>query len=528
MRAALTSYSAIRTVASLCLAGALAACATVPADPDNHPAVTGAPANWAALEDVGAGEARLAVSWVEDFNDPALPALLLEALNTNYNLAGFAARADIAREGAISTRSALLPSLTGSISKSRSMTTDSTGILSGTPGKELYSGNSSLGASLAWEADVWGRLRDGTKAAWLDAAAAENDFAAARLSIAGGVAQSWYGLIAARLQRELAERDVETGETNLRITERRYKSGVSNALDVRLARSSLASSKASLIAARQSEQEAARALETLLGRYPSAELAAHEALPSLPAWSEEGNWLASLGTPAQMLDRRPDVLAAEQRLQAAGFEARAARKALFPSLSLTGSAGNNEADIGDLLNFDNLVSSIAASLTQPIYQGGRLRAQARLSEAAAEAAAADYASTVLGAFQEVENALAAEELLAAREDALFLAFEEAKASEELTERQYLNGTRTIFNLIDAQQRRIGAESGYISAQQARLNNRVSLYLALGGTLEVAGEQTRATGKKETEQTDKERWPLFRKWWVLGQGQSGDPAPEGAG
>jgi len=129
---------------------------------------------------------------------------------------------------------------------------------------------------------------------------------------------------------------------------------------------------------------------------------------------------------------------------------------------------------------ERLAGNIAAGLFQPLFQGGRLRNTARQSRARAEASLLSYAQTVLEAYEEAENAMASETYLAAQESALKLAFEEAAAAEELTERRYAQGAATIFNLLDAQTRRISSESSYIQAQQARVSNRVNLYLAIGG------------------------------------------------
>ena len=494
----------------------LAACQSVSTDDALTNIET--PGQWASFEamtDSAAG-AAVPVNWVTGLSDEPLKALILEAMNTNNDLGAAAMRVEVARQQANATRASLLPTLAGSIGTERQVVRSN--------GNGAYDTSYSWGAQLDWEADVWGRLTDGTRAAYLDAATARSDFAAARLSIAGAVAQSWYGLISARLQRELSERDVESGEANLRITERRYERGISTSLDVRLARSSLATSQAQLLAREQAEREAARGLEVLLGRYPGAEIAAADSLPDItPLIDDQGN-VIGLGTPETLLERRPDIVSAERQLEAAGLRAAQAKKQLLPALRLTGSAGNGAPEFSDIFDTDALVASLSASLVQPIFQGGRLIASARAQQAAAEAAVYTYAGTVLDAFREVENAITAETLLAAREDALRLAYEEAVAAEELTERQYISGTRTIFNLIDSQQRRIQIESQYIAARQQRLNNRIGLYLALGGTFDPGPE--RFLGDMDAEGQDASL-PLFRKWWTQATGTSDAAQAAGA-
>ncbi len=454
--------------------------------------------------------------WVAAFNDDALYRLIDEALLRNNTFLAAAANLKQARASSKIARADLLPSLNTSFSASRNaivtdptfaaqaggsstlgglraqdiedqfgLDVDGDGKLDGLdldgngtaetdlPNRRLYINNYSLGAQIRWEIDLWGRLTDQTKAAYRDAAAAEADLIGARLSIAARVSQAWFGLIEARQQRELAERDVKARASNLRVTDRRYERGVASSLDVRLSRSALGSSQASLALRQRLELEASRRLEVLLGRYPAAELEAAESLPELPR-------LAGAGAPGDLLARRPDLVAAEARMEASGLRARAARKQMLPQITLTSQINTSGPVLADLIDPERLAGNLIGGLFQPVFQGGRLRANAKRAHAVAETALFNYAQTVLVAYEEAENALAAESFLAVREDALKLAFEEAAAAEELTERRYASGAATIFNLLDAQTRRILSESQYIQAQQQRVSNRVLLYLAIGG------------------------------------------------
>lgn len=498
----------------------LAACATT--TPEEALENIDVPAVWAS--DSEKSTENLPLNWLESFNDPALNALVLEAMNNNNDLGAAASRVEIARQSAVATRASLLPTL--GLSGSGTQNDAAAPVFNPTTGQTVQGSRDFYRGSLSssWEIDIWARLTDQTRGAYLNKAAAEADFAASRLSIAGGVTRSWYAVIATRLQRELAERDVETGKANLRITERRYEHGVSSSLDVRLARSSLAASEASLLSSKQAELETIRALEVLLGRYPNAELADRETLPTLTTLVGQTSDVTALGTPQSLLERRPDILAAERRMRAAGLDARAAKKALLPSLSLSGNGTVQTSQFVDLFDIEEVAASVTASVFQPIFQGGRLRAQAKLQQANAEQAVYNYVATVLNAFQEVENAITAETLLAAREEALRLAYEEAKASEELTERQYLSGTRNIFNLINAQQRRIQNEAQYINATQQRLNNRVGLYIALGGTFDAGAEKFEVEGVREGKEASPS---LFRRWLQQIPGLSADTQSAGA-
>ncbi|MGF1545540.1 MAG: TolC family protein [Parvularculaceae bacterium] len=502
-----------RAAVSLAALVAAAGCATVD-DELLDANLPDAPTDW-STPDVAAAPPG---DWVESFDDNQLASLIDEAMTHNNTLLFAAANLDAARNNARGVRADLLPTLNAQGSAGRAaIVTDPTiaaqsggggdGALAGLraqeledqfgidldgdgeldgldfdgdgafdapiPNRRIYINNFQLGAQLNWELDLWGRIADRTRAAYKDARASMADFEAARMSIASSVAQAWFLLIESRQQRELAERDVTARERNLSVTERRYNRGVSSSLDVRLSRSALGTSKANLATRMQNEKEASRSLEVLLGRYPGAELAAASALPSLPA-------LDDAGAPGEILARRPDLVAAELRMESAGLNARAARKQMLPTFSLSSQLNTSGPDLADVIDPERLAGNIFSSIAQPLFQGGRLRANARQARAQAQSSLLQYAQTALEAYQEAENAIAAENFLAVREEALKLAFEEAAAAEEITERRYASGAENIFNLLDAQTRRISSESQYLAAQRDRVTNRVVLYLSIGG------------------------------------------------
>lgn len=510
--------SLLRHVAIVALVATIAGCTNIPKQAENLQQTVEAPSRWSSLAEIPTAQTAgaLPLNWVKSFSDDALDSLILEALNNNNDLGATAARIRVAKQGFRATLGGALPQLNANVrgnqdDENRFFSTGRDPDAANPAGNIFQTRDTYLGSLNAqWEVDVWGRLSDAARGAYRDTTSAKADYDAARLSLAANVTIGWYNLVSARLQRELAERDVASGQANLRITERRYERGVSASLDVRLARSSLATSKASLIARQQTEKEANRSLEVLLGRYPAAELAAAETLPILASLTNAQGQVVGLGNPQSLLDRRPDILAAENRLVAEGLRERQARKAFLPSFQISGAGSIRSAQLSDLFDADTIIANIAGALTQTLFAGGRLDAQRKRQSALAEQAAYNYVNTVLNAFREVENAITAESLLSAREEALQLAFEEARASEKLTERQYVSGTRNIFNLINAQQTRIQRESQFIAAQQQRLNNRVNLYLALGGTFDVGTEKFNSNGKEARE--SKTNLPLFNRWW----------------
>lgn len=408
--------------------------------------------------------------WIADFNDPMLSSLVQEAMQANTNVRLAAARLAAAEAGAKSSRSGLYPSIGASADASRTEVAEDN-----FPSSSRFS----LGTSVSWEVDMWGRVRDTANAGDVEAEASNADYAGTRLSIAGLTAQTWFNLTEARLLTDLAERNVETQERALRLTKRRFDGGVSGSSDFRLARSALANAQATLALRQQNESAITRSLETILRRYPADALQAQENLPQLPP-------LTGAGTPSEIFLRRPDLLAAERRMQASGLRVDISNKNLLPRLTLSGGPNTNGGSIGRLFSLDNLVASIAGGLSAPLFQGGALRAEVARNEAILEQQLEAYADTALTAYREVEDALDAEDRLRERENALEIALEEAQKAEERLELRFSEGLASILQLLDAQSRRISSEGQLISSRKERLANRVRLHLALGGG--VYGEE----------------------------------------
>ena len=468
---------------------ALTACSTLPnlaGEPVViFPVAPDAPETWAAL---GVSGDVPTTDWLAQFDDQAMIDLVTEALAANPSIRSQYYVVAATRAQARSTYGRSLPNLSVSGSVGGTSTYFEIG---GTDGR---SNNPSfgLGADLSWEADLWGRIRAGVDAAEADLAASEADLAAARLSIAAQTAIAWIDLNEALGQERVAVLTYEARKRALALTERRIARGLTNALDVRTARTTLASSEAAIAARRQASGNATRRLEVLLGRYPKAELDAPAELPSLAPILAGGN-------PTLLLSRRPDIAAAEARIKAAGLRAEQARMALLPGLRITGSVSNTEDNIVDALDPTRVAARLLASISAPIFNGGALKADRDAALARARASVELYAATTLTAWREVEDALAADTLLAQQEDAQSRALEEARLAEDLATRQYTNGLVSIFNFIDSQTRRLNAESNLIAARSARASNRVRYHLALGGGLPVTEQQVPSVaGTSSTE------------------------------
>lgn len=451
----------------------LAACATSSV-PESPPLPVEAPAAWSAPSP--AGEASSG-EWWRSFGDPSLGRIIREALERNHDLRAAAAAVEAAAAQARIAGADLTPQVSGGAEAARRRQVFVGLPIPGGPGV-LASTSGSFGASLnvSWEPDLWGRLRAGAAAAATDATAAQADFDSARLSLAAQVAKAWFTVVEAERQVQLARDTVESRRTSTDRIAARYRRGVASPLDLRLARSNQAEAESAVELRRRQLDLAQRQLEVLLGRYPVGQVGFERERLELPPVPAE----VPAGLPSQLVTRRPDLQAAERRLEAAGLRVREARRALYPRITLTGSSGSTSDSLGDLLDSDFSVWNLAGGLLQPIFQGGRLRAAVELAEASRERALSLYAQSVLRAFAEVETALAAERLLKAEETAQSAATEESKAAAGLAEDRYLAGLGDYLTILESQRRAFASESRLLTIRALLLSNRADLHLALGG------------------------------------------------
>ena len=425
------------------------------------------------------GEKRIEQDWWTAFGDPDLDSIIREALEHNHDLLAASARLDAALAQARIAGADLLPTVDLNLAGSRRRQNFIGFPIPGAEGDVLTTGFNNFGVSLdtAWEADLWGRLRAGKAAALAQVRATDAELAGARLSLAGQTAKSWFAVAEARRQVELSERTVGLFRATAERVRSRYEAGLRPSLDLRLSLSNLASAEAELHRRRNQLQLARRQLEVLLGRYPEGTLSGSLELPSpadeIPA-----------GLPATLVSRRPDLAAAEARLAASDARVAQARRALYPRIRLTGSGGTSTRELGDLLDGDFTVWSLAAGLLQPIFQGGRLRAGVDLEKARTRELLEVYVQAALTAYAEVEASLNAGTILSSREDALLVAVEQSVAARELAEERYEAGLEEIITVLDSQRRALTAESLLLAVRRQLLDVRIDLYLALGGGFDV--------------------------------------------
>ena len=441
------------------------------------PAVAGQiPEHWTAAR-IRVPE-QAATNWLADFNSTKLIELSDAAVSGNYDLAASASRIDSAIARVRITGADRLPQFDGDLNVSRSQN------LRGASFQTVRANNFNTGINLRWEIDLWGRLANLRNADLAELEATEADYEAARLSLAATVTRTALSIVQSELQIGISRDTLESLQTNLEILDSKLEAGDADdrtALEISLSRADVARARAT-IAQQQREADASRrTLETLLGDYPSGIIEGLSDLPKL-------NRSIPAGLPSELLLRRPDLVAAERRVDAQLQEVAAARKALLPSFRITGGAGTSTTeDFADLLDIRNLVWDIAGGLTQPVFQGGRLLAEIDLSEAQREEIASDYAETVLNAFREVETTLAAEAHYREQELALEEAATEATRAEQLSLSQFETGLVDIITLLESQRRAFDSRSNLLNVRTQRIQNRIDLYLALGGDFDSPPE-----------------------------------------
>ncbi len=413
--------------------------------------------------------------WWTHLGDAHLDSLVDQALQSNFNLQTAAARLAQAEAQARIASASLQPSIGLGGSGTRRKQNFIGFPIPGNQGQVLSNTTNSYGVSLSssWELDLWGGLRAGTRAAKADAQAAQAELYGARLSVAAQTARAYVAAVEAKRQVELARATVDNYRVSNEQIDSRYERGLSASLELRLGRSNLAVAEATLEQRRQQWDRTKRQLEILLGRYPSGRIETGDRLPAAPS-------PAPADLSAELVRRRPDLIAAERRLAAADSRLLQARRQLLPRISLTASTGTSSDELSNLLSGDFSVWNMLANISQPLLQGGRLRAGVDMAQAGVDASLATYAQSALLAYAEVEQALIAADLLARQEKALQTATTEAQAARTLAEDRYAKGLSDLITLLDAQRRAFDAESRLLSVRRLRLDARIDLHLALGG------------------------------------------------
>jgi multidrug efflux system outer membrane protein len=431
--------------------------------------------------------------WIRTFHDPELTRLVEEAILRNPDLRAAAARVEASQHAVRVAASSLYPRIGAKILGNR-QGQELSGVLGqdppsfgSIPGVGDEGGSLSdrsvdsssqrwiygLGVGAAWEADVWGRVRSKKAAAQAESDALAYDYEFARQSLAAAVARAYFSTIEASQQAANAQETMSYYNEALKLADVRKEQGHASDFDLAQIKARAATAEDALYIAQQARAQTIRAIEIVTSHYPAGRLSTRDSFPPQPG-------AVPAGLPSQLLERRPDVLAAEQRFAAAFHRVTEARAARLPRFAISTTTGLGSAALDGVGTLDALTWSIAGGITQPIFFGGELKAVQDIRTSEQKAAAASYTATALRAFGDVEDALAGDYYLRKREGALSTVVENSSSSVKLAGEQLEQGQIDTFTTLRLAGENLASKIELTKVRASRLRERVNLYLALGG------------------------------------------------
>lgn len=407
--------------------------------------------------------------WWMVFKDPEIDHLVEQALEYNWDIKQAAARVLEARARYVQVRADRFPDID----------VQGTGNRRRFGGARTASGATvntyELAAPAFFEIDLWSKLAKTSKAAWDDILLQEENRHTVAQSIVAEVITLYLQMEATERRLQIAYQSIETFRLSLQFVDTRYSRGLTSALDVRQARRILARAEALVPEFQQQLGVIQQQLSILLGHYPETRTARpqpedyYQRLEAVPP-----------GLPSSLLLRRPDIQAAEYRLKALNERVGAAKAARFPTITLTGSYGWSSDELSSLIEPDSVIWNITGGILQPVFDAGRLKARQRAAEALYLQGVAEYANTLLTAFQEVESALLTHKMQLERRKRELKFLEEARATQRVAQNRYIHGLTDYLDVLDAQQTRFQAEDSLVLVDLTIYSNRVALHRALGG------------------------------------------------
>jgi len=426
--------------------------------------------------------------WWREFDDPALNRVVEGVLTGNPDIEQAAASVLEARALAGQARAERFPTLgleAGAARQGQGFVDPFTGD-TGTVESEVYS----LALPASFELDLWGRLTRASQAARADLLAAEANCRTITHSLVAEAVSQYFRVRSLEARLDLRQRLARTYRDNRELVAERYRRGLATVLDVRQARRILAQAEAEIPVVEEALGRARQALEVLQGKYPRA-------APASPLTNDRFSLPPPIpaGLPADLLNRRPDIRAAEASLASACARIGVAKANRFPRISLTGEFGYTSDELDLLLKPESELWKIGAGLVQPLFDAGRRKAVQRAAEARYQQQLAQYARTVLTALAEVEGALLTREQQLERRRRLVAYFTEAQATLESARDRYERGLSSYLHVLDAQQAAFQAELSLVETQYTIYTNRVALYRALGGGWDAASAMAAESGRK---------------------------------
>jgi NodT family efflux transporter outer membrane factor (OMF) lipoprotein len=423
------------------------------------------PEGWKLAEP---GDGHIPSKWWEMYHDPQLNALEDQVAISNQNVLSFAAQYQEARDAVRIARSNLFPTISVGASASQSLNANTNG--NTTSGQHTFY---SLPLDVSWEADIWGGIRRGVNAASAQAQATAADLANATLSYQSELAQDYFSLHGVDGEIDLLQTTVQIYRDYLKLTQDRFKAGVVSDSDVAQAESQLESAQSQLTNLGVARAQYEHAIAVLTGKPPAALTIAAMVLKSEPPE-------VPVALPSALLERRPDIAAQERVVAAANEQIGVAKAAFFPTISLSGSGGFQSSSITSWLNWPSRFFSVGPSLAETLLDAGRRRATLAQYQAAYDATVAAYRQTVLNAFQQVEDALAAERILQEESVTVDQSVKSAQRALDISTAQYKAGTSDYLTVITSQSTLLSAQRTQVDLLTSRLTASVQLFMSIGG------------------------------------------------
>lgn len=412
--------------------------------------------------------------WWLAFSDPALNELIAEATRNNANLAVAAARVKQARAIAGIAEADRIPQIGVGVGAQRARNSAlSLGVPASTDIAPQTTYNANLTAS--YEVDLFGRVSSSVSAARGDAAQVEANYRSVLLSLQADVAQTYFRLRATDAELATVEQTVRLREESVKVNQRRFDLGDIGEFDLSRAKTELATTRAEAIGLQRRRATTEHALAVLLGKPAAAYTAGNSPLldstllPAIPT-----------GVPSSLLERRPDIAAAQKAMEASNARIGVARSAMFPALNITASGGGAAGHFSDVFKWSSRSWVLGALLSMPLIDGGRNSNNVKRSEAALEESVAGYRQTVLGAFAEVEDNLAGLRILGGQTAQIDDALVSARRSADLAQKLYDAGRSSYLDLLDAQRNLAAVERSAVQLRGDRAVTTVALIRSLGG------------------------------------------------
>ena len=414
------------------------------------------------------------LKWFEVFKDPELQNLIKTAIDQNYDLRTAGARINAARANLGLARSEQFPQFDATADLTSNRFSQNGQLANSSQGGQRRSFGSVLLNLLTFEIDVWGRLRNQTKAARAELRATEEDRKAVMTTVVGDVATGYFNLLELDSQLDISKRTLATRENSLRLIKAREQGGLATMLDVRQAEELVYQASQIIPDTERAIEQTENQISLLLGNNPSAiargnSLGQQEELPAVPA-----------GLPSSLLERRPDIRAAEESLVAQRALVSAAKKAYFPRISLTGLFGFQSNQLSSLFTGPSRAWTFVPQVAQPIFTGGRLKSDVKFARAQQELALVAYQQTIQNAFREVSDALIQYRKVKEIRIQQELLVTTLQDRSRLAYLRYEGGVDSLLNALDADREVFEAELNLTQTKRDELISVVQLYKALGG------------------------------------------------